>query len=207
MLLLDEPLAALDLKLRQEMRDELKRLQREVGITFVYVTHDQDEAMALSDRMAVMNAGRIEQVGTGQEVYGEPANRFVADFIGSTNFMRAVVTAVDGQTVVARVGGDGGPPLRANAEDVEHNAVCVFSVRPEHIRLAPRGDVQVGENSLPGVVTARTYLGAQVEYRVRVLDTDELTVVSSSTGDSGRIEPGAEVLCQWSVEDSRLLPE
>ncbi len=206
-LLLDEPLAALERKLRQEMRDELKRLQREVGITFVYVTHDQDEAMALSDRMAVMNGGRIEQVGTGQEVYGEPANRFVADFIGSTNFMRAVVTAVDGQTVVARVGGDGGTPLRANAEGVEHNAVCVFSVRPEHIRLASRGDVQVGENSLAGVVTARTYLGAQVEYRVRVLDTDELTVVSSSTGDSGRIEPGAEVLCQWSVEDSRLLPE
>lgn len=207
-LLLDEPLAALDLKLRQEMRDELKRLQREVGITFVYVTHDQDEAMALSDRMAVMNGGRVEQVGSGEDVYETPANRFVADFIGATNFVPVEILAVNGGVATIRCGDGDGGHLRAKARDEAPPGVSsALCIRPERIRLASPQD-SVGEhNSLAGVVTDRTYLGADVEFRVRVTDVTDLTVVASSRGDSGRIEPGADVLAVWPVEDSWLLPE
>ena len=101
-LLLDEPLSALDLKLRQAMRDELRRLQRETGITFVFVTHDQEEALDMFDRIAVMGKGRVQQIGTPKEIYEDPHNRFVADFIGDTNFLDGEVIALDGDTATIR---------------------------------------------------------------------------------------------------------
>src|SRR6185436_1185361 len=114
-LLLDEPLGALDLKLRKAMQLELKQLNREVGATFVYVTHDQEEALTMSDRIAVMSEGRILQLGTPDEIYERPRSRFVADFIGQTNFLEVDVTGVDGQLVGVNLAGSG--PLRARAPE------------------------------------------------------------------------------------------
>ncbi len=207
-LLLDEPLAALDLKLRQEMRDELKRLQREVGITFVYVTHDQDEAMALSDRMGVMNEGRVEQVGAGPDVYGRPANRFVADFIGATNFVPVRVLSVDAGVAVTETVAEGAQRLRAQASgDVVPGTGFTLSARPEHIRLAAPTEPAGESNCIAGVIVDTTYLGATVEYRVRAGSGPDLLVVEPSGSGSGRMRPGAEVSVVWSVEDSWLLSE
>ncbi|MBT7807338.1 ABC transporter ATP-binding protein [Candidatus Poribacteria bacterium] len=207
-LLLDEPLAALDLKLRQEMRDELKRLQREVGITFVYVTHDQDEAMALSDRMAVMNGGRVEQVGPGPDVYEHPSNRFVADFIGATNFVPVQVLSVDAGVALTQTVGVGAARLRAQARvHLAPGERSTLSVRPEHVRLVPRSEPTGDANGLAGTVADRTYLGATVEYRVRVGDEAELVVVEPTGGGSGQVQPGADVSVLWSVGDSWLLSD
>jgi spermidine/putrescine transport system ATP-binding protein len=129
-LLLDEPLSALDLKLRKEMQSELKRLQLELGITFIFVTHDQEEALTMSDRIGVMSAGRLLQVGPPREIYNHPVNRFVADFIGETNFLPAEVR--DG---VATIIGTVALQVAANAPQGAHT----IAVRPEHVRVVPRG--------------------------------------------------------------------
>ena len=185
-LLLDEPLSALDLKLRKEMQAELKVLQQTVGITFIYVTHDQDEAITLSNRIAVMNAGRLEQEGTPEEIYERPQTRFVADFIGLTNFIDGTVVestpdpaAGEGaRRVVVRT--DLGPIVCAGPQPaVAPGEAVTLTLRPEKVRLLP-ADTPVGEgwNTTQGVVTAATFLGAQNEYRVRVGGTGD----TSTTG-------------------------
>ena len=153
-LLLDEPLSALDLKLRREMQVELKRLQAETGITFIFVTHDQDEAMAMSDRVAVMNAGIVHQVGAPRDIYDRPQSRFVADFIGETNFFEAEIVGRDGDWATARFGGltlraatTPGLPDRGPAEIV---------VRPEHLRLAQAG----APETIAGTVADASFTGA-----------------------------------------------
>ncbi len=162
-LLLDEPLAALDKKLREEMRTELREILREVGITTVFVTHDQGEALSLSDRVAVMNRGRIEQLGPPREVYERPATRFVADFIGGSSRLRGRVTAPDqvelgpGVTVEVRVG----RPLHVG-DAVE------LGIRPERVVVAAPGAGSAGDNRLMGRVTRLTYLGAQTEVAVEI---------------------------------------
>jgi spermidine/putrescine transport system ATP-binding protein len=137
-LLLDEPLSALDLKLRKEMQFELKRLQRETGITFILVTHDQEEALAMSDRLAVMNTGRIQQIGTPEEIYDDPANRFVADFIGEANLIPGAALG--------------------------RNAQVVIAVRPERVAIAPPGTVA----RLRGIVESATFLGSDTLMEVAV---------------------------------------
>ena len=133
-LLLDEPLGALDLKLRKAMQLELKQLNREVGATFVYVTHDQEEALTMSDRIAVMNEGRILQLGTPGEIYERPRTRFVADFIGQTNFLEVDVTGWDGTAVDVELPGSG--PLRARMPDgIQPQGRMTLAVRPEKISL------------------------------------------------------------------------
>jgi spermidine/putrescine transport system ATP-binding protein len=191
-LLLDEPLSALDLKLRKEMQGELKVLQQTVGITFIYVTHDQDEAITLSDRIAVMNAGRIEQEGAPAEIYERPRTRFVADFIGLTNFIEGTVRsggkgeapgAGDRPIVVATNLGEivcgGSQPHVAPGERV------TLTLRPEKVRLLPTG-ARAGEgwNSVEGTVTQAVFLGPQNEYRIRVGETGavELTVRQQNLG-------------------------
>ncbi|HJR45049.1 MAG TPA: ABC transporter ATP-binding protein [Actinomycetota bacterium] len=170
-LLLDEPLAALDLKLRRAMQQELKKLQERVGITFVYVTHDQQEALTLSDRIAVMNGGRLLQEGTPEEIYERPATRFVADFIGQTNFLEAEVE-VAGSPIVVREIATGALLRCASGVAVRVGQKVSVAIRPERIQPAT-GD------SLPNVVEGRlvatTYLGDVVQYRVMVGAT-ELTV-------------------------------
>jgi iron(III) transport system ATP-binding protein len=166
-LLLDEPLSNLDAKLRERMRFELKRLQRELGITTVYVTHDQSEALALSHSIAVMNRGRIEQIGAPREIYERPANQFVADFVGSTNFLDATVSGADGASGFYRVSCELGE-LKAYAHETLKPAdKIVLSVRPEDIYLSetrPEGDSNVWQ----GTVDQKVFLGEFVDFQVAV---------------------------------------
>jgi len=165
-LLLDEPLSNLDAKLRERMRFELKRLQRELGITTVYVTHDQSEALALSHAIAVMNRGRIEQIGTPRDVYERPVNQFVADFVGTTNFLEATVSGTDGAAGFYRVRCELGE-LKAHAHETLSAAdKVVLSVRPEDIHLSesrPEGD-----NVWQGTVDQKVFLGETADWQVAI---------------------------------------
>jgi len=164
-LLLDEPLSNLDAKLRERMRFELKRLQRELGITTVYVTHDQSEALALSHGIAVMNRGRIEQIGTPREVYERPATPFVADFVGSTNFVPATVRAADAAPGFYGVSCEIGE-LRVRGDGLAAGDKVMLSVRPEDVHLSEsRSD---GENVWRGTVDQKVFLGEAVDFQVVV---------------------------------------
>ncbi len=186
-LLLDEPLSALDYKLRKEMQIELKRLQNETGITFIFVTHDQEEALTMSDRIAVMSAGKILQVGSPRDIYEKPAERFVADFIGETNFLTAMIADVangkaratlkSGATIAATV---------AEGFQPKHEATVV--VRPEHARLTKEGA------DVSGTVENIVYFGTDTHIHVR-LDSDEAFIVrQQNTRDAGRsFERGEKV--------------
>jgi spermidine/putrescine transport system ATP-binding protein len=200
-LLLDEPLGALDLKLRKEMQLELKQLQREVGITFVYVTHDQEEALSMSDRIAVMRSGRILQEGTPTELYDEPRDRFVADFIGESNLFEGVVEGA-GERVIVRT--DGGVALRARvpsgAEELGGGERAVVSLRPERVHVEPVGESVGGDRtSMLGRVRQRTFLGDQVEFRVETNPLGQVTARTSHRPGSpeARFGPGDEVQLGW----------
>ncbi len=165
-LLLDEPLSALDLKLRQAMRVELKQLQQETGITFVFVTHDQEEALTMSDRITVMSAGEIQQIGTAHDIYEKPNNRFVADFIGETNLIDVTVEAVDGNSCLCRLAG--GTTLKADAAARPTAGVAGHvSIRPERITLS---EPQSGANGLEGTIEHVVYLGTDTQHVVRLED-------------------------------------
>ena len=190
-LLLDEPLSALDLMLRKEMQIELKRLQLETGITFVFVTHDQEEALTMSDRIAVMSAGKIQQVGTAKDIYIHPKNRFVASFIGETNFLTG--TAREGAVVLA-----GGDSLAVDGLKAADNGRQVtVAVRPEQVRIG-----KPGAGGLPATVGTLVYFGTDTHCHLRLKDGTEIVVrlQSPATGDSGlaqgdtvaiTFEPGA----------------
>jgi spermidine/putrescine ABC transporter ATP-binding subunit len=187
-LLLDEPLAALDRKLREEMRAELKDIQRRVGVTTIFVTHDQSEALGLSDRIAVMNGGRIEQLGTPREVYEQPATRFVADFIGASTVLAA--RAVDAGTV--ELAGGGRLEVRLPRALAAGEAVQLV-VRPERVTVAPPGP-----NVLEARVTGTMYLGDRVEVRLELAGGARLLAalppsVAVSVGDrlTVRVAPDA----------------
>jgi ABC-type Fe3+/spermidine/putrescine transport system ATPase subunit len=186
-LLLDEPLGALDLKLRQRLQIELSQIHRDVGTTFVYVTHDQEEAMSMADRIAVMNDGRIEQLGTPEEVYRRPASRFVADFIGDSNFFAAmldgsVARLADGSRMPCR--GGGGP--------------ATVMVRPEAIRLGG------GDPSLSGRVVQTSFLGKHVRVAVETA-ASEAPVIIALHDPSALPDVGATVALSWSAEDAAVL--
>lgn len=184
-LLLDEPLAALDLKLRRGMQSELKRLQRTTGITFVFVTHDQEEALSMGDRIAVFNQGRPEQIGTPEEIYEKPTSRFVADFIGETNFISAQATeAADGAKMVTFSGGE--PVLLADAVAAADGTVTV-AIRPERVRLTA-----TGSHFASGKITKLVYMGADLRCTVQLADATELVVRVPPPFDEGYV-PGAEV--------------
>jgi iron(III) transport system ATP-binding protein len=164
-LLLDEPLSNLDAKLRERMRFELKRLQRELGITTVYVTHDQSEALALSHAIAVMSGGRIEQIGTPREVYERPATPFVADFVGSTNFVPATVRSTDSSAGFYRVSCDFGE-VRARGDGLAAGDEVTLSVRPEDIHLSEARPQ--AENVWEGTVDQKVFLGETVDFQVLI---------------------------------------
>jgi iron(III) transport system ATP-binding protein len=178
LLLLDEPLSNLDAKLRERMRFELKRLQRELGITTVYVTHDQSEALALSHSIAVMNGGRIEQLGSPREIYERPRNQFVADFVGTTNFIRGSVE----ETL------NGCHRIRSEIGELEVRAVdalaagtqVVISVRPEDVRLS-EARPQSG-NVLQGTVHTKVFLGESIDFEVKVAERTLLSRAHPSLG-------------------------
>jgi len=172
-LLLDEPLSALDLKLRQAMREELKQLQKETGITFVFVTHDQDEALAMSDRIAVMSNGEVQQIGGPTDIYEHPVNRFVADFIGDTNFMDGEIVDIQDDLVTCRIGANSLYKAQNSGGHSVGDRVTLF-LRPEKITLSAAGQAN-GADSRPGKVTNIVYLGNQAAYTVDMGDGIELT--------------------------------
>ena len=172
-LLLDEPLSALDLKLRQAMREELKQLQKETGITFVFVTHDQEEALAMSDRIAVMSEGEVQQIGGPTDIYEHPLNRFVADFIGDTNFLDGEIVALNEDLVTCRIGADSMFEAENSGGHKVGDRVTLF-LRPEKIRLSAQTATN-GADSRPGTVANIIYLGNQAAYTVDMGDGIELT--------------------------------
>jgi spermidine/putrescine transport system ATP-binding protein len=181
LLLLDEPLGALDAKLREQMRTELIRLQRDVGITFVFVTHAQTEALALSHRIAVMNAGRIEQVDTPERIYAEPANRFVAEFIGICNMLRAAVRQVQPNHLTLDLGPLGEIVAPARGEiSVGHRGL--LALRPEQIRLTPRGHAERLRNQFDAIVQEALYLGDVTHYTVEIASGQRLQALAPNSG-------------------------
>ena len=206
-LLLDEPLGALDLKLRKALQIELKRVQVEVGITFVYVTHDQEEALTMSDRIAVMRGGRVEQLGTPEELYERPRTRFVADFIGTSNLLSGTVESVDGSRAVIRLS-SGETCLTAAAADVTLGRRVELSVRPESVALDARNGglaTSAAVGSIPASVEQVAYLGGNVQYLVRSAGGLSITALASKSGD--RIPVGGAVDVTWSPGDALVLAE
>ena len=160
-LLFDEPLSNLDAKLRESMRDELRALQQRLGITSLYVTHDQSEAMAISDKVVIMKDGVICQQGTPQEIYEQPASRFVANFIGKANFIDGIFKGRDGEAALVEIGGKTfSIPAPGKMEGVEVGGACCLTVRPESFLLTKDA------GALPGTVSRATYYGAKIEYEV-----------------------------------------
>ena len=157
-LLLEEPLGALDLKLRKEMQLELKSLQQEVGITFIYVTHDQEEALTMSDRIAVMSLGKVRQMGTAVEIYERPTSRFVADFIGESNFLDGKVKSIKGDQAIVNITAWGEDLAGLVTSKVKVGDDVSVSIRPEKVRLSDKQGIK--ENSIEGVVTTSTYIGS-----------------------------------------------
>ena len=207
-LLLDEPLGALDLKLRRQLQVELKRVQVEVGITFVYVTHDQEEALALSDRIAVMNGGRIEQLGTPEELYDRPRTRFVADFIGTTNVLTGTVASVAGDGALVQL--EAGGRCVVGADGLTPGDTLEIGVRPEALELTPRlpPDRAVGEGPaagswLHGTIEQSAYLGTSISYQVRADGGQQ--VVATVPRTQSRIATGTPVQIRWRSEDALVL--
>jgi len=178
-LLLDEPLSALDFKLRKDMQLELKRLQSETGITFVFVTHDQEEALTMSDRMAVMNAGQIRQVGGPRDIYDHPAERFVADFIGDTNFLDAELLATQGEEATVRLASGVETKARAAKGGQGAGGQVTIAVRPEHARLG-------GEDGalLPGTLRNIVYFGTDTHYHVALDAGGQFVIRQQNQPDS-----------------------
>jgi spermidine/putrescine transport system ATP-binding protein len=201
-LLLDEPLGALDLKLRQQMQVELKRIQREVGITFVYVTHDQGEALTMSDRIAVMDAGIIEQLGSPREIYEHPATRFVAGFIGTSNLISGRVDRVDGSRAVLSYG-DRGRVVVATRRPVAPGDPIEVSVRPEKIDIHRSAPPQTDGSILAGVVTEVVYHGTSTNYTVTTAAGPDLVVFDQNAASADDLaEPGDPVFLTWPPQHS-----
>jgi spermidine/putrescine transport system ATP-binding protein len=193
-LLLDEPLGALDLRLRRQLQLELKRIQQEVGITFVHVTHDQEEAMTMADEIAVMHDGRVEQRGGAEDLYERPRTAFVANFLGTSNLIPGKV-AGPGEFVTAE-----GARLRFTGEA---NGSVAAGVRPEKIRIGAAAD---GDNVLRGTVMVASYLGTSLQYIVRTAAGAELTVVAQNVGDQAAAA-GAEVDLSWRPEHTFVVDD
>jgi spermidine/putrescine transport system ATP-binding protein len=209
-LLLDEPLGALDLKLRKEMQLELKDLQDRVGITFIYVTHDQEEALTMSDRIAVMHKGKVLQIGTPTEIYERPNCRFVANFIGETNFLQGEVMGQENGQVTIRLG----PDLHVRVplgEFITVDSPVTVAIRPEKLRLLDQ-PIPQAENCLPGVIREIVYIGTDTQFMVSL--ADDLTVrvrqqnhISTSDRQAYSGERGDQVYVAWASESALLLVE
>ncbi|MFG2931893.1 ABC transporter ATP-binding protein [Streptomyces achromogenes] len=201
-LLLDEPLGALDLKLRRQMQLELKRIQTEVGITFVHVTHDQEEAMTMADTVAVMNGGRVEQLGAPADLYENPRTTFVANFLGTSNLIEAEVDARSGDDIVLKAA-DGKlvlPGARCTAPATAGGKVLV-GIRPEKISLThadDAGEIPAGRNRLTGKIADASFIGVSTQYVVDSPVCPGLSVYVQNVERDGRLVPGADVVLHWS---------
>jgi spermidine/putrescine transport system ATP-binding protein len=203
-LLLDEPLGALDLKLRRQMQIELKRIQTEVGITFLHVTHDQEEAMWMADTVAVMNAGRIEQLGAPTEIYEFPASPFVSNFLGQSNLFAAEVSGRAGDELMLTSHGErfAAPTGRAHVTEGR----VWLGVRPEKVRLAEPGqDPPANHNQVRGVLTDTCYAGVSTEYLLKTPWGQEMSVFSANQSAGEPMSPGTEVVAHWYPPHSFVL--
>jgi len=198
-LLLDEPLGALDLKLRKQMQLELKRIQEEVGITFVYVTHDQEEAMTMSNRLAVMRHGKIEQIGEPADVYENPQTEFVAGFLGASNLLDAEVKERNG--ALATVLLEGGTTIQVPVERVSGTANVVRAgVRPEKIRIERAGESSDGWNEVSGMLRMVTFIGVSHQYSVELPTGKTVTAFEQNLGDEDPPRAGEQVRLVWKPE-------
>ena len=204
-LLLDEPLGALDLKLRQAMQVELKRIQREVGITFVYVTHDQGEALTMSDRIAVMNDGLIEQLATPREIYEHPASRFVAGFIGTSNLLTGVAASVSASQAVIDVSADERIIVPIRDAQVTQGAKLEVTVRPEKIELSTERP-PIGSCAVRGTVTEVVYLGTSTNFTIATTTGAEIVVFQQNSASAGDVAVrGDSVWLSWQPQHSYLI--
>jgi spermidine/putrescine transport system ATP-binding protein len=209
-LLLDEPLGALDLKLRKQMQIELKRIQTEVGITFIYVTHDQEEAMTMSDRIAVMRHGRVEQLGRPEELYERPRTAFVAGFLGVSNLLDADVVSREGEFAEVRL--SDGSILRAPSELVNGERSVRVGVRPEKLRVIPLEAAEAVNdrslNSLSGTVLDASYVGVSTQYLIQTGDGHRMTVYAQNLETSGVAEAladGQQVRLSWKPQHTFVI--
>jgi spermidine/putrescine transport system ATP-binding protein len=199
-LLLDEPLGSLDAKLRKALEIELKAIQEEVGITFVYVTHDQEEALTMSDRIAVMSEGRVVQVGPPREVYEAPATEYVADFLGVSNLMDALAEGRDGDGCRIRIGDF---RLRASAGDLDARGDVRVVIRPERVRVDDRD--AAGDNRLPGMVERTVYVGSTTQVLIRIPGGDVIQAMIQNRGEGDGYAQGAAVSLHFPPADLRVL--
>jgi spermidine/putrescine transport system ATP-binding protein len=202
-LLLDEPLGALDAKLRKTLQIELKALQQQVGITFIYVTHDQEEALTMSDRIAVMSNGRVEQVASPRQVYEEPSTVFVADFLGVSNLMQVTARGADSQGR-CRIRLDSFE-LQAARGDTAMSGETKATIRPERVRLEPQS--ASGENRVPGMVERWVYLGNAVQLIVRLATGQTIQVLIQNTGDDIPYAQGTPVQVHLPADALRVLTD
>ncbi|MCI5662450.1 MAG: ABC transporter ATP-binding protein [Clostridia bacterium] len=200
LLLLDEPLGALDLKLRRQMQQELKDIQRCLGIAFIYITHDQEEALNMSDRIAIMRDGHFEQIGTPEEIYERPKTRFAADFIGQTNLLEATVAEKDGRGLILNYAGMFIPARNADF-DVQIGDSVALSLRTERIGFSKK---PVGECNLPGTLRSRHYAGGSMRAVIVLDDGREITVLCQS-GERAEGEIGERVFLSWNRDEAPVV--
>ncbi|WP_166865172.1 ABC transporter ATP-binding protein [Salinibacterium sp. ZJ70] len=200
LLLLDEPLGALDLKLRRQMQLELKAIQSEVGLTFLHVTHDQEEAMTMADTVAVMNKGLIEQMGAPEELYELPRTAFVANFLGQSNLFTGDVVASESDSITVDVAGVGVKVPRERAQ--RHAGEVTIGVRPEKLSISTSAPAaKAGTNILgPGVVTDVSFTGVSTQYIVQIPGLDPITVFAQNMSAGPLVESGSQVWVSWAVQ-------
>ena len=203
--LLDEPLGALDQQLRQEMQGELKAIQEQVGLTFICVTHHQEEALTMSDRVAVMDRGRVLQVGSPQEIYNAPASLFVAEFVGLSNRLDGRITAVDGPR--CRIDAPELPAIQAPVPaNVGSGSIVSVVIRPERLHLSQQAAVNGFDNVVPARVAKAVYNGHEMQYQLRLGESLIWTVrVPNADGGQKRFLPGESVMVRWNRDDSVVL--
>ncbi|MCR8981948.1 ABC transporter ATP-binding protein [Brevibacillus laterosporus] len=210
LLLLDEPLSNLDAKLREELRDELKRLHQKIGVTTIFVTHDQEEALSLSDRIVVMNYGRVEQIGRPHEIYNHPATEFVHTFIGKSNRIPGLITASNGQIMTIKTDGDWEIQAVATDTNLQVGQRVIAYVRPEKIKLFPlndrSGDKFPVDNQVYGQLAFSSFLGAYTECKVQI-GSVQLEVRVQESNLLTEMKQGVTAICQWEKEDVFVMAE
>ena len=204
MLLLDAPLSNLDLKLREEMRTEISALQRRLGIATVFVTHDQGEALTMSDRIAVMRDGRIEQIGTPTDIYERPATRFVASFIGNINMVSATVSGSAGKNGLTRVETSAGPALAHVGSEIPSGQGVTLTVRPERLKLATQDAPPTGAVVWPATVERIVYTGARLEVQLRLADGTSAMAEATNDGTAA-CDVGQAVVAWFRPEDAWVI--
>lgn len=202
-LLLDEPLGALDLKLRQEMQRELKQLQQRLGITFIYITHDQEEALNMSSRVVIMRRGVVEQVGTPEDVYEHPRTLFAADFVGQSNLLHGFISSADGENLTFRTGGVEMPAMASASFQPRVGQKAVLCLRPQRVRY---GSEPQHTMTLKGTLLSKEYVGGMQHTRIALNEQVVLSAVNQSSELDSRAV-GTEVCVGWDVRHAPLVPE